>query len=171
MPVPHLRPSYQSPGLSSFEHHYCSRRSSQRMTNLSTRKLTINSEHCNSNHTQNATRHTWLPINFSSPSGALVIRSFCRTCYILIKLLQLFEIPFQQLFANKWNLACCTTNNWLLISDTISTFQTNAGNIILTASKLHIRAIHHTLSEIGTKRWFCYQGIAIRRITKVKNRW
>ena len=51
----------------------------------------------------------------------------------------------------------------LLISDSMSTFQTNAGNIILTLSKLHIRAIHHALSEIGTKRWFSYQGIAIKR--------
>ena len=51
----------------------------------------------------------------------------------------------------------------LLISDSMSTFQTNAGNIILTLSKLHIRAIHHALSEIGTKRWFSYQGFAIKR--------
>ena len=51
----------------------------------------------------------------------------------------------------------------LLISDSMSTFQTNAGNIILTLTKLHIRAIHHALSEIGTKRWFSYQGIAIKR--------
>ena len=51
----------------------------------------------------------------------------------------------------------------LLISETMSTFQTNAGNIILTQSKLHIRAFHHALSEIGTKRWFSYQGIAIKR--------
>ena len=51
----------------------------------------------------------------------------------------------------------------LLISDSMSTFQTNAGNNILTLSKLHIRAIHHALSEIGTKRWFSYQGIAIKR--------
>ena len=51
----------------------------------------------------------------------------------------------------------------LLISDSMSTFQTNAGNRILTLSKLHIRAIHHALSEIGTKMWFSYQGIAIKR--------
>ena len=88
---------------------------------------------------------------------------FRITCCILIKSLQLFGMPFQNLFANKWNLACRTTNIWLLISDTLSIFQTNAGNIILTSSKLHIRAVHHTLSEIGTKRWFGYQGIAIRR--------
>ena len=44
--------------------HYCSSRSSQRISNLSTRKLTINSEHCHSNHTQNATLQTWLPINY-----------------------------------------------------------------------------------------------------------
>ena len=51
----------------------------------------------------------------------------------------------------------------LLISDSMSTFQTNAGNNTLTLSKLHIRAIHDALSEIGTKRWFSYQGIAIKR--------
>ena len=45
----------------------------------------------------------------------------------------------------------------------MSTFQTNAGNIILTSSKLHIRAIHHTLSEIRPNRRFSYQGIAIKR--------
>ena len=53
--------------------------------------------------------------------------------------------------------------HWLLISDSMSTFQTNAGNIIMTLSKLHIRSIHHALSEVGTKRWFSYQGIAIKR--------
>ena len=96
---------------------------------------------------------------------------FRITCYILIKLLQLFGMPFQKLFANKWNLACRTINISLLIPDTMSTIQANAGNIILTLSKFHIRAIHHTLSEIGTKMWFGYQGIAIRRNYKVKNRW
>ena len=30
-------------------------------------------------------------------------------------------------------------------------FQTNVGNIVLTSSKLHIRAIRHTFSEIRTK--------------------
>ena len=45
------------------------------MIDLSTRKLTLNSEHCHSNHTQNVTCHTWLPINYISPSGALVISS------------------------------------------------------------------------------------------------
>ena len=88
---------------------------------------------------------------------------FRIACYILIKSLQLFGMFFQKLFANKWNLACRTTNIWLVISDTVLTFQTNAGNIIMTSSKLHIRAIHHTLSEIGTKRWFSYQGFAIKR--------
>ena len=50
-----------------------------------------------------------------------------------------------------------------LISGTMSTFQTDAGNIILTSSKLHFRSIRHTLSEIRTKRLFSYQGIAIKR--------
>ena len=58
---------------------------------------------------------------------------------------------------------CSRCHIGLLIADTMSTFQTNAGNIILTLSKLHIRAIHHTLSEIGTKRGFSYQGSAIER--------
>ena len=47
---------------------------------------------------------------------------------------------------------CSRCHIGLLIADTMSTFQTNAGNIILTLSKLHNRAIHHILSEIGTKR-------------------
>ena len=80
-----------------------------------------------------------------------------------MKSLQLFGMPFQQLFANTWSFSHRTTNIWLLISDTMSIFQTDAGNIILTLSKLHIRAVHHTLSEIGTKRWCSYQGIAIKR--------
>ena len=50
------------------------------------------------------------------------------------------------------SFGCRTTNTWLLISDTMSTFQTNAGNIVLTSSKLHIRAVHHTLSEIWGKK-------------------
>ena len=45
----------------------------------------------------------------------------------------------------------------------MSTFETNAGKIVLTSSKLQIRAIHHTMSEIGTKRSFSYQGIATKR--------
>ena len=79
-----------------------------------------------------------------------------------------------QIIATVWNtvpttlckyikFSYCTTNVWLLIFDTVSTFQTNAGNIILASSKLHIRAVHHTLSKIGTKRWFSYQGIAVKR--------
>ena len=84
-------------------------------------------------------------------------------CFILIKSLQLFGMLFQQLIANTWTFLYRTTNIGLLISDTMSAFQTNAGNVILTLSKLHIRAIHHALSEIGTQRRFGYQGIAIRR--------
>ena len=78
-----------------------------------------------------------------------------------------------QSIATVWNTVPTTLANMkffissyqhrLLISDSMPKFQTNAGNIILTLSKLHIRAIHHALSEIGTKRWFSYQAIAIKR--------
>ena len=82
--------------------------------------------------------------------------------HILIKVLQLFGTPFQQLLRTR-EFFISSHQHRLLISDSMSTFQTNAGNIILTSSKLHIRAIHHALSEIWTKRWFSYQGIAIKR--------
>ena len=78
-----------------------------------------------------------------------------------------------QIIATVWNavptiaitrkFSYRTTNIGLLI---MSTFRTNAGDIILTSSKLHIRAIHHTLSEIGTKRLFSYQRIAVKRNCK-----
>ena len=64
-----------------------------------------------------------------------------------------------------------TTKIWLLIFDTMSTCQTNAGKIILTSSKLHIRTIRHTLSEIRTKGDLVIKVSQLNEITKVKNRW
>ena len=84
-------------------------------------------------------------------------------CHILIKVLQLFGTPFQQLLRTHEIFHIVLPTSAVLIPDSMSIFQTNAGNNILTLSKLHIRAIHHALSEIGTKRWISYQGIAIKR--------
>ena len=83
-------------------------------------------------------------------------------CHILIKVLQLFGTRSNN-SCEHMKFFISSYQHRLLISDSMSTFQTNAGNIILTLTKLHIRAIHHALSEIGTKRWFSYQGIAIKR--------